>query len=121
MSTKSTILISNYSDDSDASAWYYSEKQKAAGFYKSQGLVHTATFTLNDFKGSIKLQATLSLYPGDNDWFDINYDDAADQLTALDSTPAVPTAIRNFTGNFVWIRAAIQLEQGTVTQIRYNY
>lgn len=121
MSTKSTLLVSNYSDDSNASAWYYSDKQKAAGYHKIYGGVHTATFTLDDFKGSIKLQATLELYPGDNDWFDVVYDNSADSLEAVDSTPLVASTTRNFTGNFIWLRAAIQLEQGTVTEIRYNY
>jgi len=121
MSTQSTTLISNYADESSPSSWYFSEKQQGAGYHKKSNSLHTAVFLFDEFKGSVKLQATLELYPGDADWFDIVYDDDADPLTSLDSTPAVPSATRNFTGNFIWIRAGIQLEDGTVTEIRYNY
>jgi hypothetical protein len=121
MSTKSTILISDYFDDSDPSSWHFSDKKPGAGYHKIKGGLHTATFILDNFKGNIKLQATLELYPSDADWFDIIYDNSADQLSAIDSTPLIPSATRNFTGNFLWIRAGIQLEEGTVTEIRYNY
>jgi hypothetical protein len=33
---------------------------------------------------------------------------------------ATPQSV-NFVGNFVWIRAAYNLQNGTITQIQYNF
>lgn len=121
MSNESHILLSNFSNDSSPLAFVYSDKQKGAGYHKFNDGLHTAVFQFDNFKGSVKLQGTLELYPGDRDWFDIIYDNGESQLEALDSTPLVSSATRNFTGKFVWVRAACQLEQGTITEIRYNY
>lgn len=124
MSIESILLVSNYTNDNSNTVpadFSYSDKQKGAGYHSRYGSLHTAIFEFDEFKGSVKLQGTLALYPGDNDWVDIVYNDLGTQLDALDSTPLVSTATRNFTGNFVWIRAAYKLEQGVITQIRYNY
>jgi hypothetical protein len=118
MSIENLVLVSNYSDDSQPLVEVYSTKQKGAGHHTINDSIHTAVLQLDNFVGSIKLQATLALYPGDNDWFDIVYDTSSVDLTALDSTGA---ASATFTGKFVWIRAAYKLEQGTITEIRYNY
>ena len=121
MSTETIVLLSNASDDSQPLSWQYSDKNRGAGYYKTSNGVHTAVFEFNNFKGSVKIQATLELYPGDNDWFDVSYDYADTVLTGLDSTPLTNNATCTFTGKFVYIRAAYQLEQGTITEIRYNY
>ena len=115
------VLVSNYSNDSQPLIEVYSNKQKGAGHHTRNDSVHTAVFQLDNFVGSIKLQGTLALYPSDNDWFDIEYDSSSHDLTALDSTPVVGAANATFTGKFVWIRAAYKLEQGTITEIRFNY
>jgi hypothetical protein len=121
MSRESIVLISNYVDDSRPLEFSYSEKQKGAGYHTFNNGIHTAAFVFDNFKGGVKLQATLELYPGDNDWFDIVYDSVSTELAALDSTPIIGTASCTFTGRFVWIRAAYKLEQGTISEIRYNY
>ena len=77
--------------------------------------------SFDNFKGSVKIQATLELHPGDNDWFDVTYDSSDVDLTSLDSTPLVADSTCIFTGKFVFIRAAYKLEEGTITEIRYNY
>jgi hypothetical protein len=121
MSTESIVLVSNYSYDDEPSTVFYSEKQKGAGYHQYNDGVHTVVFQFNNFKGSVKIQATLELYPGNNDWVDVVYDTISTSLDALDSTPLVGAANCTFTGKFVWIRAAYTLEQGTITTIRYNY
>ena len=121
MSKESIVLLSNAADDSQPLVWQYSDKNKGAGYYKNNNGIHTAVFELDNFKGSIKIQATLELYPAENDWFDVIYDTSDISLIALDSTPVTNNATCTFTGKFVYIRAAYQLEQGTITEIRYNY
>ena len=120
MSTETTVLLSNATDDSQSTTWQYSDKNRGAGYYKNNSGVHTAVFEFDNFKGSVKIQATLELYPGDSDWFDVSYDYSDTVLTAMDSTPIVDSATCTFTGKFVFIRAAYMLEEGTITEIRYN-
>jgi hypothetical protein len=88
MSRETTVLLSNITDDSQPSTWQYGEKHIGAGYYKNGNGVHTMTFELNNFKGSIKVQATLDLNPGINDWVDVVLDSSDTVLTAIDSTPA---------------------------------
>jgi len=125
MSTEYLVLLSNAANDSQPSVWQYSNKNKAAGYQKNNNGTHTLVFDFDNFKGSVKIQGTLELYPGELDWVDITLVDPAtllaSPLDALDSTPIVASATRSFTGKFVYIRAAYQLEQGTITEIRYNY
>lgn len=120
MSKETIVLISNYADDSAPSTFAYSAKQKGAGYQRNNDGVHTVVFTFDNFKGSVKMQATLALYPGEDDWFDVSYDSISEPIDALDSTPIVGTANCTFIGKFTWIRAAFKLEQGTITEIRYN-
>ncbi len=121
MSTETIVLLSNASDDSQPTTWQYSEKNRGSGYYKTGNGVHTVVFEFDNFKGGVKIQATLELYPNDDDWFDVVYDADVTSLTALDSTPVVANAVCTFTGKFVFIRAAYMLEEGTITEIRYNY
>jgi hypothetical protein len=125
MSIESIVLLSNLSNDSKPTEWQFSTKQKGAGHHKYGNGLHTAVFQFDYFKGSVKLQGTLALYPTEADWIDVDLvnpiTNLVDSLDAVDSTPLVETATRNFTGRYVWIRSAVMLEQGTITQIRFNY
>ncbi len=120
MSKETIVLLSNATDDSQPTTWQYSDKNRGAGYYKIGSGVHTAVFEFDNFKGSVKIQATLELYPGSSDWFDVTYDSTDVDLTSLDSTPLNSNATCTFTGHFVFIRAAYKLEEGTITEIRYN-
>lgn len=118
MSTENFILLSATSTESEE--FLYGEKKKGAAYHRSADSLHTVVFSFDNFKGSVKIQGTLELYPSDTDWTDIVYDSGSAILSA-DSTPLLTTETRNFTGNFVWIRAAYQITEGTIQQIRYNY
>lgn len=123
MSTESIILLTNATDDSQPLIWQYSDKNKAAGYHKNNSGVHTAIFSFDNFKGSVKIQATLELYPEDTDWFDVVLENTETGVTldSIDSTPLTTNTACNFTGKFVFIRAAYKLEEGTISEIRYNY
>ena len=121
MSRETIVILTNITDDSQHLVWQYSNKHIGAGYYKNGNGVHTMTFEFEDFKGSIKVQATLDLNPGVNDWFDVVLDSSDTVLTAIDSTSVTANAACTFTGKFVFIRVAYQLEQGTITEVRYNH
>ncbi len=118
MSTKSTILLSSVSteDASIDSSFLYSDKQKGAGYHGSATGLHTVAYVLDEFAGTIKLQGTLEMYPGDDDWVDIDGTEIGGDSSAWNATESL-----NFAGNFIWIRAAYNLQSGTITSVRYNY
>jgi hypothetical protein len=121
MAEKNYILIDNVNtESSDLSTFVFSDKKQGAGYNRRSDGLHTVQFELDQFKGSIKIQGTLDLYPGDNSWSDISYSSGSD-LIALDSTALTTNETRNFLGNWLWIRAAYVLEQGTIVKIRYTY
>ena len=117
MPAQSLLLLSNTSAPSvDAYTYSYGTPARSNGYYNLGNGLHTVVFLLDHFKGYVKLQGTLAVEPTDNDWFDIH--DA--QLDCTDSTILV-SEYRNFYGNFVWIRAAYNLTDGSIREIRYNY
>jgi len=118
MSTENRILLSNISLESADSSFIYGDKKQGAGYHRLFNPLHTVTYQVDSFIGVIKLQGTLSLYPAESDWFDI----AGTEIgLGDDSTAWSPTNSVNFTGNYVWIRAAYNLQNGTIVEIRYNY
>lgn len=120
MSIESTIILSSVGNQStDFTAFTFTPKFKGAGYHRLHSGLHTMQFDLDQFEGRIKVQATLILYPGESDWVDIEYQSGS-QIEAIDSTPLTSSFIRNILGNWVWIRVGYILEQGNITQIRYN-
>jgi len=118
MSTESRLLLENVIVESIDESFSYGTKQPAAGYYKKDNALHTVVYNVNSFKGTFKIQGTLSLYPGDNDWIDIaNSEFGGDSSYFLNAT----TGTFSFVGNFVWIRAAYNLIDGTIVEIRYNH
>ena len=117
MSTESRVLL-NISTESSDSTFSYGEKSQGAGYHKISNPLHTATYEVQDFVGTIKIQATLSLYPKESDWFDVLGTEIG---LGSDSSAWTTTNSVNFTGNFVWIRAAYNVQNGTIVEIRYNY
>lgn len=116
MSNENIVLLSNVSTESVDSSFAYSDKNKGAGYNKNGDGVHTVVYTVDSFVGTIKMQGTLELYPGENDWIDI----AGTELGGDSSVFSVSQS-RTFIGKFLWIRAAYNLQNGIITQIRYNY
>lgn len=119
MSTESRILLSNIiSPESTDSATNYGEKKPGAGFNRYNNGLHTVIYETSAFSGTIRIQGTLEMYPAESDWIDIN-----DSIVEAwnDSTIFQTGAVsRNFTGNFLWIRAAYNLQNGTIVSVRYN-
>ena len=122
MPTENTVLLSNITTDSLPGTFSYGEKKKAAGYHKISDGLHTVIFTLNSFSGTVKLQGTLSLYPGDNDWFDIDNTEVGGDSTVIGGADGQNHSIsRNFIGNFLWIRAAYYVQSGIIVDIRFNH
>lgn len=99
---------------------YFSSKEKAAGYYGSTDGFHTVAFTANStFVGTMTMQATLATSPNSTDWFNIL--DTTSTYTEFNTRTTSTVDYYNFTGNFVWVRGLVQIEQGSVEVIHYNH
>jgi hypothetical protein len=95
---------------------FVTDKNKGDGYYSQVDGVHTVAYHVNStMTGSIKMQGSLATTPTEDDWFDISGTTfTADQSTLVDS--------KNFTGNFVWVRAkCTAMTAGSVSKILYNH
>lgn len=132
--TTSTVSIT-YPNTSTNALIYTSDKLKGDGYFGGSDGLHTAFWSVSNFKGTISIQGSLSSNPQEGDWADIqlsspNNSHAVDttgliravEITAqtyTTSTTAISTY--NFTGNFVWIRGQVRnFTQGTVNVISIN-
>ncbi len=114
MSTESYILLSNIIAETTG----YGEKRKGAGYNRRSDGLHTVVYSVDAFVGTITIQGSLEMFPGENDWVDVTSYDFGGDSTAGDSTS---THSENFYGNFVWIRAKYAITNGSIVSVRYNH
>ncbi len=94
----------------------YSKMHKGDGYYGYTDGLHTSAYHLNALIGTVKMQGTLASIPTASDWFDI------DDTTATYAVAETSNKGYNFTGNFVYIRAALTgVTAGSITKILYNF
>jgi hypothetical protein len=91
------------------------DKVKGDGYYKGGDGLHTVHYSITDFSGTVKMQASLATSPASADWFDI-------AGTTYTTSPDTDTDfVANFTGNFVWLRAVATYTNGRINSIKVNY
>jgi len=109
--------------------------QRGDGYYGRSDGLHTVAWNVVNFVGTIKIQGSLALEPLSEDWFDIPLGTVDDYTLDVNgkllrnfateivySVPTTDAKIYNFTGNYVWVRAAVEnFSAGTVTRIQYNH
>lgn len=99
---------------------YVSDKLKGDGYFGSSDGLHTAMYVATqDFVGTVTMQATLASEPTSLDWFTVNDTSASYAVTNIRNTSTVD--IKNFTGNFVWVRGHVMISDGSVEYIQYNH
>jgi len=114
---------------------YVSDRVKGDGYFGNSDGVHTVFWSVGEFVGTIEIQGTLAISPGDNDWTTVKLTDPSNRFY-IDTTGLVTGAVvesnryttpttdiksYNFTGNFVWLRAQIsEFEQGVMNGISIN-
>jgi hypothetical protein len=110
---------------------FTSQQTPGAGYYNIPAGLHTVTYTIaGAFRGTCTMQATLATMPEDADWFDvydtsIQYDGTETTgSTGLGTTSvSIPTKTDylTFIGNFTWVRGKVDINNGTMLGIRYNF
>lgn len=112
MSNEYTILLNT----TTAPGEFSSEKQPGAGYHNQTNNVHTLVLGFNNFNGTVELQGTLEIFPGEKDWV---------TLKNTSNQDIVYEGLRNGTfsavsrGNFMWIRAVGSVTSGEITSIRF--
>jgi len=122
-----------YSVQTTTTQYVTSFPDQGAGYYGTTNGLHSLTVnTSPNFLGTATIQASLATAPTESDWFDV-VDGKFEYTTTstgyipsliIDLNPATPdtrTRYLNFTGQFTWIRSQVQVDQGALTSIKYNY
>jgi hypothetical protein len=113
----------------------YSNPIHGPEYFKLVDRDQTVIYTVSGaFKGQCVVQASLSPKPTNSDWTDLS-DLTKHIFTGTETTGAAgitggfsgkasrPTfsVVKEFSGNFSWLRIRIDISRGTLQQIRYNF
>ena len=113
MPANSEIILSNQQHPGDSTVQTVTgEKFKGDGYYGRSDGLHTVQYTYDGVTGDIIIEATLAIDPVDEDWFEVH---------SYTATQESGSKIISFTGNYVWIRAAIVYTDGTLSSIVLNH
>jgi hypothetical protein len=94
---------------------WYSREFPGDGYYGYTDGLHTVSYDLTGFIGTIGFQASLATKPTNADWFDLT-----DSQIGNNINPLTIVTFKNFSGNFVWVRATItNFTAGTINKVLY--
>ena len=114
-----TTVQVDYPNTRTATLTYYSDRIKGDGYYGGSDGFHTTAYKCNpQFVGTVTMQASLATEPVETDWF--NVQSTTSTYTALNIRTTSTVDLYNFTGNFVWLRGKIVINQGSVISIKVN-
>lgn len=117
--TTNSVLV-DYPNTGTSTVVYTSQRVKGDGYFSGGDGLHTVAFTTTQhFSGTATMQATLASEPVEADWFTV-------QNTTIEYTPIIARTtssvdIFNFTGNFVWVRGYVAMDEGALMSIQYNH
>lgn len=121
MSAISETILSVQTHPGDSTTKSVTGSQyKGDGYYNGADGFHTVQYSVNDFVGTILVQATLSVNPTESDWFTAT--GSVHLSSNLNDPESNGSFIKNFTGNYVWVRAVIKnWTKGTVSSIMLSH
>lgn len=118
--TFTNTVVVDYPNTGTTTLIYKSDPVKGDGYFGGSDGFHTVAYTASrSFHGTITMQATLAAEPTENDWFNVY--NTTSTYTTLNVRSTSTVDIYNFTGNFVWVRGYIAIDEGTVSVIQYNH
>lgn len=99
---------------------YKSQWAQGDGYYGSGSGLHTVMYTCTaDFVGTVTMQATLATNPVEADWF--NVIGTTSTYKVLNNRNTSTVDVYNFTGNFVWVRGHVDINDGQMQSVLYNH
>lgn len=115
----STVVV-DYPNTGTTTIVYLSDKVKGDGYFRGSDGLHTVMYTTSyNFLGTVTMQASLASAPTEADWFNVADTTSTFIVSNVRTTSTIN--LHNFTGNFVWVRGRIAIDQGAVSSIRYNH
>jgi hypothetical protein len=122
MTNSETILPSSTHVGDSSAQTLVSEKFTGDGYYGRSDGLHTVQYSLNGFRGTIIIEATLASDPQEEDWFIVYSQNHELSGSLPGNNQQKESHIENFTGNYVWIRARLEdWSDGTVNFIKLNH
>jgi len=90
---------------------------KAAGYYSRFKSLHTTSWHLHDFIGTLVIEATLDEDPDTTNYFPVTT-----EVEGILGTPNNDNTTENIQGKFTWIRASItDFIAGAITKVVVSY
>ena len=119
--SNSKIILSTQTHSGDVNLRsFLGEQTKGDGFYGRSDGIHTAQYSVDGFVGNVVIQATLNTDPAEDDWFTVT--ESIHTSLSDSSNESSGSFIKNFTGNYVWVRATINnWTDGTVSSVLLNH
>lgn len=118
--TVTNTVVVDYPNTGTTTFVYYSDKLKGDGYFGGGDGLHTVAYTASRyFRGTLTMQATLASDPVESDWFNVH--GTTSTYTALIPRNTSTVDIYNFSGNFVWVRGKIAIDEGTISSVQYNH
>lgn len=115
----STVVV-DYPNTGTTTIVYLSDRVKGDGYFGGSDGLHTVMYTTSyNFLGTVTMQASLASAPTEADWFNVADTTSTFVVSNVRTTSTIN--LHNFTGNFVWVRGRIAIDQGAVSSIRYNH
>lgn len=104
---RSVVIMSHTNDAMNM----FSDVVKGDSYYGYSDGLHTVQVTYNQFVGRLRIQATLSLEPNEDDWFDVKPTDTLGRrfnslkyVQFNSNDPGLGSEAYTFQGNFTFIR-----------------
>jgi hypothetical protein len=129
--TSAAVAYPLYPIGSTGTQVFTSIPENGAGYYGTTSGLHTlAVNTTPGFVGTATIQAALAVSPTELDWFKVDdaefvYTSSSPGYIAPNRAGAIEGPTRtehlNFTGQFAWLRAKVEIDSGAILTINYNY
>jgi hypothetical protein len=112
---------------------FYSNRIEGSGYFQLGTRAHYVAYTVQGaFKGTCTVEVSYSPNPVDQDWTAVN--STVVEYTGLETTGSAglsgsgsavsrpaKTDLREFTGDYAWVRVRLDISRGTLQAIKYNF
>jgi hypothetical protein len=112
---------------------FYSNRIEGSGYFQLGTRTHAVAYTVQGaFKGTCTVEVSYSPNPVEQDWTVAN--STIVEYTGLETTGSAglsgsggaisrpsKTDLREFTGDYAWVRVRLDISRGTLQAIKYNF
>lgn len=112
---------------------FYSNRIEGSGYFQLGDRTHAVAYTVQGaFKGTCTVEVSYSPNPVEQDWTAVS--STVVEYTGLETTGSAglsgsggavsrpaKTDLREFTGDYAWVRVRLDISRGTLQAIKYNF